>query len=55
MSANADSKSKPEKRIGPFANGVGVAIWLNTVETDDGGTRQFRSYVATLVMWRRPE
>ena len=43
MSANADSKPKPEKRIGPFANGVGVAIWLNTVETDDGGTRQFRS------------
>ena len=32
----------PEKKIGPFASGVGVAIWLNTTETDDG-PRRFRS------------
>ena len=32
----------PEKKIGPFAGGVGVAIWINQVETQDG-TRQFRS------------
>ena len=32
----------PEKKIGPFASGVGVAIWLNTTETDDG-PRSFRS------------
>lgn len=32
----------PEKKIGPFANGVGVSIWLNTAETDEG-TRAFRS------------
>ena len=31
----------PEKKIGPFANGIGVAIWLNEVETDDG-PKQFR-------------
>lgn len=32
----------PEKKIGPFAGGIGVAIWLNTTETDDG-PKQFRS------------
>mgnify|MGYP003381926506 CR=1 FL=1 len=32
----------PEKKIGPFAGGIGVAIWLNTVDTDDG-KKQFRS------------
>lgn len=32
----------PEKKIGPFAGGIGVAIWLNTAKSDDG-PRQFRS------------
>ena len=32
----------PERKIGPFANGVGVSIWLNTAETQEG-TRTFRS------------
>ena len=32
----------PEKKIGPFAGGIGVAIWLNTVDTDDG-PKQFSS------------
>jgi hypothetical protein len=42
-SAAADSDvRKPEWKIGPFAGGVGVAIWLNTAETNDG-PRQFRS------------
>jgi len=36
------SARRPEKRIGPFHNGIGIAIWLNTVETDQG-TRYFRS------------
>ena len=35
-------KSRPEKKIGPFAGGIGVAIWLNTVESGDR-TRQLRS------------
>lgn len=35
-------RSPPEKKIGPFAGGIGVAIWLNTAETDDG-PKQFRS------------
>jgi hypothetical protein len=33
---------RPERKFGPFHNGLGVAIWLNTVETDQG-TRYFRS------------
>jgi hypothetical protein len=32
----------PEKKIGPFAGGVGVAIWRNRVETDNG-PREIRS------------
>lgn len=34
---------QPEKKIGPFAGGVGVAIWLNQAEAPDGSTRQYRS------------
>jgi hypothetical protein len=32
----------PEKKIGPYPGGIGVAIWLNQVETDDG-PREIRS------------
>ena len=32
----------PEKQIGPFAGGIGVAIWLNAVDSRDGA-RQMRS------------
>jgi hypothetical protein len=32
----------PEKKYGPFHGGVGVAVWLNEVQTDDG-PRFFRS------------
>lgn len=33
----------PERKIGPFAGGIAVAIWLNTVEGSDGSTRKARS------------
>ena len=33
----------PEKKIGPFAGGIGVVIWLNETDSDDGQVRQFRS------------
>ena len=36
------SLKRPEKKIGPFHNGLGIAIWLNRVETDQG-PRFFRS------------
>lgn len=42
-----DTKARPtkppEKKIGPFAGGIGVAIWLNEVEAEDGTIRRFRS------------
>ena len=41
-SADEKTSLQPEKKIGPFASGVGVAIWLNTTETDDG-PQSFRS------------
>lgn len=34
--------AKPEKKFGPFAGGVGVCIWQNQVDTDDG-PKTFRS------------
>ncbi len=40
--SKAAEARQPEKKIGPFANGIGIAIWLNEVETDDGPKR-FRS------------
>lgn len=41
-SAKGADARQPEKKIGPFANGIGIAIWLNEIETDDGPKR-FRS------------
>ena len=42
-----DTKARPakppEKRIGPFASGIGVAIWLNEVTAEDGSVRRYRS------------
>ena len=42
---------RPEKKIGPFHNGLGIAIWLNSVETEHG-PRYFRSNVVQTVMGR---
>jgi len=39
---NSRPARQPEKKIGPFAGGIGVAIWINTAETADG-PRPFRS------------
>jgi hypothetical protein len=33
---------RPEMKIGPFAGGIGVAVWLKTAATDDG-PRRYRS------------
>jgi len=35
-------KRQPEKSVGPFTGGIGVAVWVNTVETNRG-SRQMRS------------
>ena len=41
-SSNRGGAQPPEKKIGPFAGGIGVAVWVNTVETQRG-SRQMRS------------
>jgi hypothetical protein len=41
-SPQRQQRSPPERKIGPFAGGIGVAIWINTAETDDG-PKQYRS------------
>jgi len=38
----ADPRKQPEKKFGPHAGGIGVAVWLNTIETADG-RREMRS------------
>ena len=27
---------RPERKFGPFTNGIGLAVWLNSVETEQG-------------------
>ena len=43
----SDTKARPprqpEKKIGPFAGGIGVAIWLNEIRSEDGSVRLRRS------------
>ena len=38
----ATTPRRPERKFGPFHGGVGVAVWLNQVETENG-VRYFRS------------
>lgn len=38
----SQQKKQPEKKIGPFPNGIGVAIWVNDVDTPNGA-KSFRS------------
>ena len=36
------AKNQPERKFGPYPGGVGVAVWLNEIDTDQG-TRKIRS------------
>lgn len=36
------SKNRPETKFGPYTGGVGVAVWINEIDTD-AGTRKIRS------------
>ena len=40
---SANAPRHPEKKWGPFHGGVGVAVWLNEVQTD-AGPRFFRNF-----------
>ena len=42
MSEKKAAPPRPEKKIGPFNAGIGVAVWLNTAETDNG-PKKYRS------------
>lgn len=44
----------PEHKYGPFHGGVGVAIWLNDVQTAEG-QRYFRSVTIAPRRYRDPE
>jgi len=44
----------PEKKIGPYPGGIGVAIWRNQIETDDG-PRNIRSITISARRYRDPE
>ena len=58
--SNAKPKSspteprRPEKKYGPFHGGVGLAVWLNQVQGDDG-PRFFRSVTIAPRRYRDPK
>jgi hypothetical protein len=45
---------KPEKKIGPYPGGIGVAVWTNTIDTDNG-PRKIRSITISPRRYRDPE
>lgn len=49
-----ESARQPEKRIGPYAGGIGVAIWLNVIQTDNG-PRKIRSVTVSPRRYREAE
>jgi hypothetical protein len=50
----AQPPRRPEKKFGPYHNGLGLAVWLNSVETPDG-TRYFRSISIAPRRYRDPK
>lgn len=46
--------NRPEKKFGPYPGGIGVAIWVNTIETANG-PRKFRSITLSPRRYRDPE
>src|SRR5438270_397863 len=48
------SGTRPEKKWGPFPGGVGVALWLNEVQTEMGN-RYIRSITIAPRRYRHPE
>ena len=47
-------KHPPEKKFGPYPGGVGVAVWINRIETDNGSQR-VRSVTINPRRYRDPE
>ena len=52
--SRSSSRTQPEHKIGPYPGGIGVAVWLNTIQTD-GGPRKVRSITISPRRYRDPE
>jgi len=52
--SSSASRTQPEHKIGPYPGGIGVAVWVNTIETDDG-PRKVRSITISPRRYRDPE
>jgi hypothetical protein len=50
---NQRATSRPEKKIGLYG-GIGIAIWINTIDTDNG-RRKVRSITVSPRRYRDPE
>ena len=48
------TQNRPEKKIGPYAGGIGVAIWVNEIQTESG-TRLVRSITVSPRRYRDRE
>jgi hypothetical protein len=46
--------NRPEKKFGPYPGGVGVAIWVNSIQTDQG-ERKIRSVTIAPRRYRDPK
>ena len=46
--------NQPEKKFGPYPGGIGVAIWLNSIDTANGPT-QIRSVTVSPRRYRDEE
>ena len=54
MPEGRNATNRPEKKIGPYSAGIGVAVWLNTIETDQG-SKKVRSITISPRRYRDPE
>ena len=54
MPERRDATNRPEKKIGPYSAGIGVAVWLNTIDTDQG-PKNVRSITISPRRYRDPE
>jgi len=52
--SRAAAHSRPAHKIGPYPGGIGVAVWLNSIDTDDG-PRQVRSITISPRRYRDSE
>jgi hypothetical protein len=50
----ASRASQPEHKIGPYPGGIGIAVWLNTIQTDNG-LRKVRSITISPRRYRDPD